>query len=404
MSAPSAKELLASYDVEQRYCNLCPRLCRHSCPVENAERDESVTPMEKNSAVLLVRLGVRELDEDVADRMYACSGCRLCQSFCEHDNDLAGSLFAARAVAVESGVEIPAVAQVRRRWDERGHLYGPDLRAPLESLPPERRVGREGSVRLSLENVPTVPGRGVQVYWPGCTTLEERPDLVKRTLAVADQLGEADLVVWDGEPLCCGYPMLAAGHLGRFRENAEKVALALEGADTLYTGAPECAWTLTDAYRDVLGLEVPVERVGHVVDLFLPALQRAPTRAPLELDAVWHDPCYLGRFLGKYDEPRTLVNRILAQPMGEVGPWTREKSYCCGGGGLLPWTRPETADAITATRVADLTGSTVGVPAVAPPTGRTIVTACPTCSSRFEKAGAKSVDIVDLLADYLGIE
>ena len=47
---------------------------------------------------------------------------------------------------------------------------------------------------------------------------------------------------------------------------------------------------------------------------------------------VYHDPCYLGRYRGVYDEPRAVLARS-----GEVidPPRARERSFCCGAGGGL---------------------------------------------------------------------
>jgi Fe-S oxidoreductase len=46
---------------------------------------------------------------------------------------------------------------------------------------------------------------------------------------------------------------------------------------------------------------------------------------------TYHDPCNLGRGLGVFDAPRTIV-RAAAKNFVEMYP-TREKNYCCGGGG-----------------------------------------------------------------------
>ena len=45
---------------------------------------------------------------------------------------------------------------------------------------------------------------------------------------------------------------------------------------------------------------------------------------------VYHDPCYLGRYRGVYDEPREVLAR--RSELLEA-PRNREKSFCCGAGG-----------------------------------------------------------------------
>jgi len=405
VSAPvTAEAALERHAHAEQLCNLCPRLCHHACPVANAERDESVTPREKMAAAGLVRLGARALDTEAAALFYKCNGCRLCTSFCEHENDVAQGLFAARAVAVSRGVLVPGVAELGERFARAKNPYGEDVRAPIMALEGDRRVGENGPVRADRSKVPVVPGRGLRLYWPGCTTLHDDPGLVSRTLAVMDRLGEADLAVYAGERQCCGYPLLAAGHLDAFRENAKALARDLRGVRHLTTSSPECAWTFEVAFPEVAGVDPPAREITHVTQLLLPALRHARPAPPLELDAAWHDPCYLGRFLGEYEAPREILSRLCRTAPAEPEPWTREHGYCSGGGGVLPLTSPGTADTITRMRVADLTGTSSGPPGEAPGGERTIVSACPTCIGRFRAAGAKALDVVDVVAAFLGME
>ncbi|MCU0597196.1 MAG: (Fe-S)-binding protein, partial [Desulfobacterota bacterium] len=51
---------------------------------------------------------------------------------------------------------------------------------------------------------------------------------------------------------------------------------------------------------------------------------------------VYHDPCYLGRHSGIYEEPRRVLGSIPGVTlMDEVE--CRENSLCCGGGGGRIW-------------------------------------------------------------------
>ncbi len=409
--------LLGLHDKAQRYCNLCPRLCHHSCPVSNAERDETVTPGHKNALAGRVARAIRPLDEEAADIFYKCVNCGLCTTVCQHENDVSESLLSARAVAVRAGLEAPALAELRRSFHSFGNAWLEDLRPRLRDLvPKDLRVGDGAANHAGLGGRERGAGRSrrkLRVYWPGCAAVARRPDLVSLTLEVLGRLGEGDVKVYCGdEAQCCGYPLLAAGQHDAFVDQARKASRALSGADVIFTASPECAWTFAVAWPRRAGLEPPARHVGHVVDLLLPAVERAPMQSPLDLDVVYHDPCYLGRFLGRFDEPRSILKRLLQRPPVEAGSWIRDEGYCCGAGGGLEITSPDTSLSIARARAGHLLGVTTGPPGepasqaelARASKNRHIATACTRCSIQFGEVGASAVDIVELLARYLGIE
>ena len=88
---------------------------------------------------------------------------------------------------------------------------------------------------------------------------------------------------------------------------------------------------------------------------------------------MFHDPCYLGRYRGVYDQPRQVIARTaeVVDP-----PRARERSFCCGAGGGLVFLGEETGQRVNETRARELAS-----------TGAAIVgTACPFCQSMFRDA------------------
>src|SRR4029078_6332795 len=77
-------------------------------------------------------------------------------------------------------------------------------------------------------------------------------------------------------------------------------------------------------------------------------------RADAHDKIVYHDPCYLGRYRGAYDEPRTVLARsgVVIDP-----PRSRERSFCCGAGGGLAFLGEETGERVSHNRARELSAT-----------------------------------------------
>jgi Fe-S oxidoreductase len=105
---------------------------------------------------------------------------------------------------------------------------------------------------------------------------------------------------------------------------------------------------------------------------------------------VYHDPCYLGRYRGVYDEPREVLGRS-----GEVidPPRSRERSFCCGAGGGLAFLGEEKGARVSHVRAKELVE-----------TGADIVgAACPFCNTMFRDALTAVSDAPPKLLDIAQI-
>jgi Fe-S oxidoreductase len=105
------------------YCAYCPKLCRFACPVGQVVERETVTPTGKAVALKLVAESKAEFDREFAELVYLCSGCRITQTYCEHDIDVFPALEKARAEAVKKGVA-PAGATRRCSSSRRAKSAG----------------------------------------------------------------------------------------------------------------------------------------------------------------------------------------------------------------------------------------------------------------------------------------
>jgi Fe-S oxidoreductase len=90
---------------------------------------------------------------------------------------------------------------------------------------------------------------------------------------------------------------------------------------------------------------------------------------------TYHDPCYLGRHNGVYDEPREVLKQIPGLELIEMAD-SLEDSLCCGGGGGRIW-----METVKGERFSDLRlEQAVDVGA------EVLVTSCPYCITHFEES------------------
>ena len=90
---------------------------------------------------------------------------------------------------------------------------------------------------------------------------------------------------------------------------------------------------------------------------------------------TYHDPCYLGRHNQIYDDPRDVLDAIPGLKRVEMSQ-SRDRSFCCGGGGLMLFYEPKEDQRMGVKRVQMAAEAGANV----------IVTACPFCMTNIEDA------------------
>src|SRR5262245_15700963 len=164
----------------------------------------------------------------------------------------------------------------------------------------------------------------------------------------------------------------------------------------IVTTCPHCFHTIGNEYPQFGGNYV----VRHHTD-FIDDLIRA---GKLKLSGAgsesvtYHDPCYLGRHNGIFDEPRKLIQATGAR-LTEPGRY-RSNSFCCGAGGGQFWKDEEKGNERVGTnryRELKQTGA------------KTLATGCPFCMRMMTEETAKEepdvamevMDIAEIVAKNL---
>lgn len=344
-----------------QHCYNCPNLCRHACPVADADQNEMSTPQAKMATMKLLSSKKMSWSKEAAMQAYKCSNCGDSTESCELNNPVASILDQFRILAFKKGMTPQSVYRYCEDFKYRNNPYKVRLQEKLQKHLPSKSFEPSGVT-----------------YFPGCTEIHHNVEAIGHTLQLFDKLKIGPTSVFDGAIQCCGYPLLMAGDVQGFKEHAEVMMHMLEEYPVIVSGAPACLFTLQQLYpAHGFPLKPRFVSVVEFLDSCI-SQKNFHVRKGVPTRVAYHDPCYLGRYMGVYESPR----RILTTVSGEVPREfrrCREHSHCSGGGGLLPVSCPETAKKMAINRLNEFkeTGASV------------LVTACPTCEHRFRKYGQR---------------
>jgi Fe-S oxidoreductase len=340
-------------------CTFCPKMCRHACPVSTTTGKETWIPQVKMDRLNRLRLQQVPWTEENTEGLWACTGCRHCTVYCEHDNEPAAVLFAGRSEAARRGITHPTLKNYPDRFAKR-----------------EARLAATSQAAFG----PQVTAKSGIAFFPGCDSLDKSPNDVSAALAVLKSLKLGTVSLVSAPHNCGGYPLLAAGQTDGFRAHANAVASSLRGFTTVVTNCSACRYAMRALYP-----AEGIEKMPNVISLAELLAQNA-TKLPKPRNKkpiYYHDPCHLARSSGITEEPRAVL-RTLAT-LREFS-WNRIDVECCGGGGLLPKTDPTTADAMAKRRLIEIHNQG----------GGTVVTSCGTCAFMLKSNAPASVDVMDM--------
>ncbi len=371
----SREELLRDISKFLEYCKQCG-FCTPVCPVLKVS--DYVETYGPRGRLLqgrgVVEGGLRPRPE-LSSRIY-CTLCGFCEVKCIAALKLTDLYLAVRHYLSDSGLIPEQVKQVSKAILGLNNPYNvePSIKAMWLDYLPERPAER-----------------GKVLYWAGCTSAIRNPETASNAYQLIKELSGPEVAVIAEEP-CCGWPLYLNGDVESYKEQLTKALNAIKksGAEIVITTCPACTRSLREKAKE-LGIEHGL-KIYHVVE-YLHELLKAGRLPKFELEAVitYHDPCDLGRHLGRVKEPREVLNSIKGLKIVEMRGSGLE-SNCCGGGGLYQVMHMDRAYRIASLRLKDM-----------PSNVRTLVTACPSCEMTLrtevanEGLDVEVLDVVDLL-------
>ncbi len=313
----------------------------------------------------IVRQAAFGLTEIEAEDMWLCTTCGICPQQCPRDVKQIESGVSLRRIATEYGVFPPCakpVSAVSTSLKNEGNPFN----EPRE----KRAEWAEGfSVKTFSEGMD-------YLYFSGCYLCYD-PRLIKVARATSNILNLAgvDFGILGSKESCCGESIRKTGDEELFRRLArENIKTFIEnGVKKILVSSPHCFHTFKNEYPEFM---VNFE-VVHISQYMLELIYEGKLNFSKEYKkkVTYHDPCYLGRHNGIYDEPREVLNKIPGLELIEMAE-SREESLCCGGGGGRIWMETLKKERFSDLRVDQ--ALSVGA--------EVLVTSCPYCITNFEES------------------
>ena len=331
-------------------CGLCDTVCPWNRVINFSMRK-------------IVRQATFGLTEIESEDIWRCTTCGRCPQQCPRDVQQIDSVVSLRRIATEYGVFPKPVTPIRT---VRGSLVGEGN--PFGEERKNRANWVEGlSVKTFTEGMDVL-------YFPGCYLCYD-PRLKKVAKATANILNLAgvDFGILGPKENCCGESIRKTGDEELFKRLArENIKTFIDnGVKKILVSSPHCYHTFKNEYPEFM---VDFE-VIHISQYLLELINEGRLELTKEYrkKVTYHDPCYLGRHNGIYDEPREALNKTPGLELIEM-PESRVDSLCCGGGGGRIWMETPKGERFSDLRLEQAIG--VGA--------EVLVTSCPYCIANFE--------------------
>jgi Fe-S oxidoreductase len=323
----------------------------------------------------IIRQATFGLTDIESDDIWRCTTCGICPQQCPRDVKQIESGIALRRIATEYGV-FPTTAKPVRG-------VSASLLGKGNPLGEDREKRADWAQGLSVK--PFTEGMEI-LYFPGCYLCYD-PRLKKVASATANILNKAgvDFGILGDKENCCGESIRKTGDEELFKRLArENIKTFVEnGVKKILVSSPHCYHTFKNEYPEFM---VNFE-VVHISQYLCELIQEGRIELTREYGkkVTYHDPCYLGRHNGIYDEPREALKKIPGLELNEM-PEFRATSLCCGGGGGRIWMETLKGERFADFRIEQALG--VGAEVLA--------TACPYCITHFEESRLTLEDNVSL--------
>jgi Fe-S oxidoreductase len=303
------------------------------------------------------------------DEIWSCTTCGACEEECPLLVEYIDKIVDLRRGLIDDGNVPQSLQKPLKALGSRGNPYG-----KMEKKRGDWANTKDFQQICQVKTLDKQNGGDTLYFADSITSYDDRMQSIGRATAkILDHVGEKFGILGAAER--------DSGHeVRRFGEETLFMALRdhnvdaikASGVKRIVTADPHAYNALTHDYKDL----PPVEHISQVV-------AREVKSGKIKFNPVedeknvytYHDPCYLGRHNQIYDDPRSVLDAIPGLKRVEMSR-SRDRSFCCGGGGLMLFYEPKEDERIGVKRVRMAAEAGANV----------IVTACPFCMVNLEDA------------------
>ena len=306
-------------------CGRCTAVCpAHTVGKELSPRDIvlGLRDVMRNDGVTSNAAIIGSIPATSPVALWQCTTCVACMEACPVFIEQMPKIVDMRRFLVMEEAEFPeSMQQAIMSLEKRGH--------PFSGTNATRMDWADG---LDVKHISEALDAEV-LLWVGCGgALIERNQKVTRSTALLLDRAGVKFAILGRDEKCSGDPARRIGNEFLFemlaKDNIEN--LNKHNVKKVVTSCPHCFNAFRNEYPHLGGNFEVYHHSEYLARLVSEG--KLKSIAATNKTVTFHDPCYLGRQNGIYDSPRQLV-QITGNGAAVEMARSREKSFCCGGGG-----------------------------------------------------------------------
>jgi Fe-S oxidoreductase len=328
------------------------------------------------------------------DEIWSCTTCGACEQECPLGIEYIDKIVDLRRGMVDEGEVPQSLQKPLKALEKRGNPWG-----KMEKKRAEWTKDKEFASQCSVKLLEKGEEAETLYFVDSISSYDDRMQEIARATAKVLTAAGIDFGILGKDEKDSGNEVIRFGEEMLFQDlKAQNIDAILEsGVKNIVTADPHAFNALKNDYN---GLP-PIEHISQVIvkSINVGKLSLNGVNGDESKVYTYHDPCYLGRHNDLYEDPRQAIDAIPGIKRVDMEK-SRDRSFCCGGGGLMLFYEPEeeTRMGVLRVQMANEAGANV------------IVTACPFCLVNMEdsikvaglEGKMEAIDLSELIAQHIG--